>query len=49
MLDGYVVAKLDFVNAFHILHRDAMLQAVADKVPEIYKLTAVFNSFVQQI
>ena len=37
MPNGFVVAKLDFANAFNILHRDAMLQAVADKVLEIYK------------
>ena len=35
--DGFVVAKLDFANASNRLHRDAMVQAVADKVPEIYK------------
>ena len=34
--DGEVVAKLDFSNAFNTLRRDAMLQAVANKLPEIY-------------
>ena len=37
MPDGYVVAKLDFTNAFNSLHRDAMLQVVANTVTEIYK------------
>ena len=37
MPDDFVVAKCDFANAFNSLHRDALLQAVADKVPEIYK------------
>ena len=38
MPNGYVVAKFDFANAFSSLHRDAMLQAVADRVQAIYKL-----------
>ena len=33
----FVVAKLDFSNAFNSLHRDTMLSAVADNVPEIYR------------
>ncbi|HSN23938.1 MAG TPA: reverse transcriptase domain-containing protein, partial [Methylomicrobium sp.] len=33
----FVVAKLDFSNAFNCLHRDTMLDAVRRKVPEIYK------------
>ena len=37
MPDCYVVAKLDFANAFNSFDRDIMLQAVADRVPEIYK------------
>ena len=36
MQEGHVVAKLDFTNAFNCIHRDAMLNAVFDKVPEIY-------------
>lgn len=31
-----VLVKLDFSNAFNSLSRDAMLIAVADKIPEIY-------------
>jgi len=37
MPDDYVVAKLDFSNAFNTLHRDAMLQSVIQEIPEIYK------------
>ena len=37
MPKGHVIAKLDFSNAFNSLHRDAMLEAVYNKVPEIYK------------
>lgn len=33
----YVIAKLDFSNAFNNLHRDVMLSAVASSVPEIYR------------
>ena len=36
MQAGSVVAKLDFSNAFNCLHRDSMLQAVTDKIPELY-------------
>jgi len=32
-----VVAKLDFSNAFNCLHRDVMLTAVKDQLPELYK------------
>ena len=39
---GYVMAKLDFANAFNSLHRDVMLQAVADIVPEIYQLCHLY-------
>ena len=35
-MQGYVIVKLDFTNAFNCIHRDAMLNAVFDKVPEIY-------------
>ena len=31
------IVKLDFVNAFNSLHRDAMLQAAHDNTPGIYK------------
>ena len=33
----YVLAKLDFSNAFNCLHRDTMLSAVADQLPKIYR------------
>jgi len=33
----HCVIKLDFVNAFNSLHRDAMLQAAHDNTPGIYK------------
>ena len=35
MPDSYVVANLDFTNAFNSLRRDSMLEAVALHVPEI--------------
>ena len=37
MPDDHVIVNLDFSNAFNSLHRDAMLKAVADRVPSIYK------------
>ena len=37
LLSDQAVIKLDFANAFNSLHRDAMLSAVRDKIPEIYK------------
>jgi len=33
----HCIVKLDFVNAFNSLHRDAMLQAAHDNIPGIYK------------
>ena len=33
----YVVAKLDFSNAFNNIRKDVMLQQVFNQVPEIYK------------
>jgi hypothetical protein len=35
MPDSFMVAKLDFTNAFNSLRRDSMLEAVAVHVPEI--------------
>ena len=37
MPDEFVIAKLDFTNAFNNLRRDAMLEAVYKTVPEMYK------------
>ena len=37
MPDGFVVAKIDFTNAFNSLHRDRMLHSVAERVPRIYR------------
>ena len=37
MLDGHVVAKIDFSNAFNSLRRDLMLLSVASTVPGIYR------------
>ena len=34
--EGSVLAKLDFSNAFNSIHRDAVLLAVHDKIPEIF-------------
>jgi hypothetical protein len=34
--EGSVLAKLDFSNAFNCIHRDAVLLAVHDKLPEIF-------------
>jgi hypothetical protein len=36
MPDNYVIVKLDFSNAFNCIHRDAMLEAIYQQVPEIY-------------
>jgi len=33
---GSVIAKLNFSNAFNCLHRDSMLKAVFQQIPEIY-------------
>ena len=38
MQEGHVIAKLDFTNAFNCIQRDAILNAVFDKVPEIYSI-----------
>lgn len=37
MPDDYVIAKLDFSNAFNCVHRDTMLLSVTKFVPEIYR------------
>ena len=37
MPNEYVITKLDFTNAFNSLHRDLMLDAVFQNIPEIYK------------
>ena len=37
MPPDYLLAKLDFSNAFNNIHRDAMLSAVAEHVPSIYQ------------
>ena len=37
MPSNFVVAKLDFSNAFNCLHCDVMLTAVKDQLPELYK------------
>ena len=34
----HVIVKLDFSNAFNCIRRDAILDAVAAKIPEIYRL-----------
>lgn len=36
MPNSHVVVKLDFSNAFNSLHRSDMLQAVLDRVPEVF-------------
>jgi hypothetical protein len=33
----HIVVKLDFSNAFNSLHRDVMLEAIAENVPQIYR------------
>ena len=38
MPENYVLAKIDFSNAFNCLHRDAMLEAVMKDIPEIYSI-----------
>ena len=37
MQDGFVVAKIDFSNAFNSLRRDLMLRTVLEAVPSIYR------------
>ena len=37
MHTDFVIAKLDFSNAFNNLHRDVMLSAVAENTPDIYR------------
>lgn len=37
MGDGEVLVKLDFSNAFNTIRRDAVLNAVAVKLPELYR------------
>ena len=37
MPDDYIIAKLDFSNAFNCLHMDAMLERVNEIIPELYK------------
>ena len=37
MPDDQVIVKLDFINAFNSLHRDAMLEAISVRVSDIYK------------
>ena len=37
MSDDEVVVKLDFTNAFNTVRRDAVLNAVAVKIPEIFR------------
>ena len=37
LLPGQAVVKLDFANAFNSLHRDSMLSAVKNTIPEIYQ------------
>ena len=39
MPNEFVIAKLDFTNAFNNLRRDAMLEAVYKTVLEIYKFS----------
>ena len=39
MPDDYVIVKLDFTDAYNSLRRDAVLETVADKMPELYPFT----------
>ena len=36
--DGHVIVKLDFSNAFNSIRRDVILESVALKTPEIYRV-----------
>src|SRR6201996_555972 len=38
MSDQEVIVKLDFSNAFNTVRRDAILNAVATELPELYRL-----------
>jgi Reverse transcriptase (RNA-dependent DNA polymerase) len=37
MPNDFVIAKLDFCNAFHSVRRNIMLKAVADHLPQLYR------------
>ena len=37
MPDDWTLVKIDFSNAFNCLRRDTMLEAVADRIPQLYK------------
>ena len=39
MPDGFVVAKIDFTNAFNSPNRDLMLRSVAERVPGICRFS----------
>ena len=39
----HAIVKLDFSDAFNSLHRDVMLTAIAESVPEIYKFCHLSN------
>ena len=39
MPDDHVIVKLDFANAYNSVRRDAVLETVADKMPELYPFT----------
>jgi hypothetical protein len=58
--EGSVSVELDFSNAFNCIHRDAVMLAVHDKLPEIFNfchlmlsllflLLAMFKSFQKKI
>ena len=42
MPDDHVLIKLDFFNAYNSVRRDAVLESVADKMPELYRFTHAF-------
>ena len=37
MSENQVLVKLDFRNAFNSIHRDALLECVASRLPELYQ------------
>jgi len=43
---GSVIAKLDFSNAFNCLHRDSMLEAVFQQIPEIHNYSIQHTTII---
>ena len=44
MPDDFDAVKMDFLNAFISIHRDAVLIAIADKLSDIYRSASLLNN-----